>query len=493
METTVVGGTNGSGSGLRGGALGVRHVVFFVIAAAAPLGYAVGQMPLAIGRGGVGAAGMFVVIGIILAVFAVGFVAMAKFIPRVGGMYLFVLEGLGRPMGIATAFLALVAYATASTGVIGVFAVFAQFSASDLFGWDSSPWQLWAFVAVVLMGVLGVCGVELNARVLGVVLLAETAILVLVAVVIALKGGSESGLTATAFKPSEIFGVSPGAALALTGTAFAGFEATVLFVEEVRGGTRTIVRATFLAIAIMVLTYAFVCWAFIQAFGDEQATAIANADPTNMFFIATESYVGAWAVKIMAVLVVSSWFASILAFHNATSRYLFALGRDRVLPSYLGRSHARLKSPANASVTHTVFSVIVLILFMFTGGDPYLDLLVLGAAPAVVGLPVMELITSIAVFAFFMRNRRGFSVWQVLVCPALAAVALAVVVSVIFDQMELLTARTGFWNIFIICVIFAALGSGYIRALWLRRRQPEVYDQLAQKHDVHDLTPSSER
>jgi len=482
METTVDGGTSNSGSELRGG-LGVRQVVFFVIAAAAPLGYAVGQMPLAIGRGGVGAAGMFVVVGAILAVFAVGFVTMAKFVPRVGGMYLFVLEGLGRPMGVATAFLALVAYATASTGVIGVFSVFAQFSVSELFGWDSSPWQLWAFVAVLLMGALGVRGVELNARVLGIVLLAETAILVLVAVAIALQGGSE-GLTATAFKPSEMFGVSPGAALALTGTAFAGFEATVLFVEEVKGGTRTIIRATFLAIAIMVLTYAFVCWAFIQAFGDSQAVAIANADPTNMFFIATEGYVGAWAVKIMAVLVVSSWFASILAFHNATSRYLFALGRDRVLPSLLGRSHARLGSPANASLTHTVFSIIVLILFMFTGGDPFLDLLVLGAAPAVVGLPVIELITSVAVFAFFMRNRRGFSVWRVLVAPALAAVLLALVVIVIFNQMELLTARTGFWNYFIMGVIAAALVTGYLRALWLRHHQPDVYDQLAQRHSV---------
>lgn len=482
MTATTAPATD-SGNALQGGALGVRQVVFFVIAAAAPLGYAVGQMPLAIGRGGVGAAGMFVVIGAILAVFAVGFVTMAKFVPRVGGMYLFVLEGLGRPMGIATAFLALVAYATASTGVIGVFAVFAQFSVSNLFGWDSSPWQLWAFVAVILMGALGVCGVELNARVLGIVLLAETAILVLVAVVITIKGGSE-GLTATAFRPSEIFGVSPGAALALAGTAFAGFEATVLFVEEVKGGTRTIIRATFLAIAIMVLTYAFVCWAFIQAFGDSQAVAIANADPTNMFFIATESYVGAWAVKIMAVLVVSSWFASILAFHNATSRYLFALGRDRVLPSYLGKSHDRLRSPANASVTHTVFSVIVLVLFMLTGGDPFMDLLVLGAAPAVVGLPIMYLITSIAVFAFFMRNRRGFPAWQVLVCPAIAAVLLGVVVSVILTQMELLTARTGFWNFFIVGVIATALLGGFLRGLWLRQRQSEIYDELAKRHAV---------
>lgn len=466
-------------SGLRGGALGVRHVIFFVIAAAAPLGYAVGQMPLAIGRGGIGSAGMFIVIGLILALFAVGFVTMAKFVPRVGGMYLFVLEGLGRPMGVGAAFLALVAYATASTGVIGVFAVFAQFSAKDLFGWDSSPWQLWAFVAVVLMGLLGVRGVELNARVLGIVLALETVILVLAAVVIAIKGGAH-GLSVKPFEPSEIFGTSPGAALALTGTAFAGFESTVLFIEEVRGGIKTIIRATFAGIAVMVITYGFVCWAFIQAYGDDGAVAAANADPTNMFLTATQSYVGVWAVKIMAVLVVSSWFASILAFHNATSRYLFALGRDRVLPAALGRTHPRFKSPATASVVHTVFSVIVLVIFMVTKRDPYLDLLVLGAAPAVIGLPVIELITSIAVFMFFLRDRRGYSVWRVLVCPAAATVALGLIVWAILSQISTLTARTGFMNYLIIAIVLGAVVAGVLRALHLRRTEPDVYRRLAE-------------
>jgi hypothetical protein len=62
---------------------------------------------------------------------------------------------------------------------------------------------------------------------------------------------------------------------------------------------------------------------------------------------------------------------------------------------------------------------------MFTGLDPYLDLLVVGAAPAVIGLPVMEFLTSIAVFAYFWRDRRGMSAWRVLVCPAVAAAMLA--------------------------------------------------------------------
>lgn len=474
MATTAITATEEHG--LKRGVLGAPQVAFFVVAAAAPLGYAVGQMPLAIGRGGVGAAGMFIVVGIIFVVFAVGYVAMAKFNRRVGGMYLFIMDGLGRPMGIGAAFLAVVAYATASTGVIGVFAVFAQYCTENLLGWPT-PWQPWAFVALILMAILGVSGVELNARVLGIVLVLEAVILVFAAVVIVVKGG-DHGLTAQGFNPSEIFGVHPGAAVALTMTAFAGFEATVLFSEEAKDGARTILRATFGAIAFMAIVYAFVCWAFVQAYGDVEAVNIANADPSNMFLLATGLFVGEWAVKIMAVLVVTSWFASILAFHNAFSRYAYALGRDRVLPAALARTHPRLGSPWVASLTHSGFSAIALVAFMFTGLDPYLDLLVVGAAPAVIGLPVMEFLTSIAVFAYFWRDRRGMSAWRVLVCPAAAAAMLAVVLVAIFSQIDILTARTGLVNYILMAVVVGAVITGIVRALWLRSHRPDVYAQL---------------
>lgn len=54
------------------GTLSARHIIFFVIAAAAPLGFAVGSTPLAIGRGGIGTAGMFLVVGAFLMIFAAG-------------------------------------------------------------------------------------------------------------------------------------------------------------------------------------------------------------------------------------------------------------------------------------------------------------------------------------------------------------------------------------------------------------------------------------
>jgi len=461
---------------LRRNAIGARHIVFFVVAAAAPLGFAVGAIPLAIGRGGIGVSGMFIVVGIILLVFAVGYVAMAKHVRRAGGLYVYVSEGLGRAVGLSTAFVATLAYAIAATGAVGIFAILAQSVFLEFFLIET-PWALWALIATLLMGLLGVLRVELNARVLGIVMVCEVAILLVIGAVIVISGGAE-GLSLAAFSPAEVFGVNPGVLLAVVISAFAGFEATVLYVEEVRSPERSIPRATYGAIFVLVAFYAFVSWAVIQAFGNAGAVEIAATDPVGMFFAAADGFLGLWAVALLGVLVVTSWFASILAFHNATTRYLFALGRDQAIPRKFGTLSPRFGSPMFASITHTTFTLIVVIAFALAGADPYLDLYVLGSTPAVVAIPVMECLAAAAIVAYFARDRRGMSVWRVIVAPAAAGLALLFVTYLIITQLDIFTARGALVNAALVGVVFVALLAGVVRALWLKQRDPAVYADL---------------
>lgn len=455
--------------------LGARHIVFFVVAAAAPLGFAVGAIPLAIGRGGIGTASMFIVTGIVLLIFAVGYVAMAKHVRRAGGLYIYVTEGLGRTVGLGAAVLVTVAYAIAATGAVGVFAILAQALFLE-FGIET-PWILWALLATALMGTLGILKVELNARILGIVLICEVGILLLIGVAVVATGGAD-GLDLAPFNPTEVFGGNIGAMLAITIAAFAGFEATVLYVEETRNPDRSIPRATYGAIALLVLLYAFVGWWIVQAFGSLGAVEVANVDPINMFFIAATDYLGDWAVALLAVFVVTSWFASVLAFHNATSRYLLALGRDNAIPRKFGEVSARFGSPWVGSLTHTTFTLVVILAFFLLGLDPYLDLYVLGSAPAVIAIPLMECIAAIAIVAYFARDRRGNSVWKVVVAPIVAAVALGIFTLLIISQLDVFTARGGMVNSILVAVVFVALFGGILRALYLRWRRPQVYSGL---------------
>ncbi|WP_030993448.1 APC family permease [Streptomyces sp. NRRL S-1813] len=467
-----------AGPALHTGALGARHVVFFVVAAAAPLGFSVGALPLAIGRGGVGTAGMFLVCGAIFTVLAVGYVAMARRIRSAGGLYLFVAEGIGRPLGLGVAFVAVLSYGAAATGAVGLFAVFARNTVDDLFH-VSTPWLLWALIATAAMAVLGLLRVELNARVLGVVIVGELAILVIVALAVTARGGAH-GLSAAAFSPGEVFGPRAGVMLAAAVAAFGGFESTVLFSEEVRDPARTIRRATFAAIAVLAVFYAFITWSIVQAFGDAGAVTVGSTDPTGMMFTAARDFAGGWVATTMQVLVVTSWFASILAFHNAASRYVFALGRDGVLPKAAGAAHPRLGSPWVASAGHSLLTLAAVLACAASGSDPYEVLFVLGSAPAVIGLPLMNLLAAFGIFTYFLRNRHGLPAWQVLLCPLLAGLALLAANWLIIANTPQLTGRDDSSSVLLPLLVLAALVAGCVRGAWLWWRQPAVYAAIGQ-------------
>jgi amino acid transporter len=448
--------------------LSARHLVFFVIAAAAPLGFSVGAIPLAIGRGGIGVVGAFLVMGLMLGVFAIGYVRMARHLESPGGLYAFVAAGLGRSAGVGASYVALLVYTVAATGAVGAFAVFADAAANDVAGLDLS-WGVYAAACVIAMGVLGALQVDVSAKVLGVIITLEIGMLALVSGSIFVQGGA-AGVSASPLAVDQVFTHSSGVMFALAISAFAGFEATVIYSGEVRDRQRTIRRATVAALTILALLYAITSWALITAYGASDAVAAANADPVYLFFTATHAYLGSWAVKLVELLVVSSWFASVLAFHNAAARYLAAMGQDGVVPAVLGRLHPRWGSPVNASALHTSFTVVVVSIALAAQADPYLDLYVLGSGPAVLGIPVLEFLASLGIVAFFARSRRGHSPASTVIAPVLASGALGLVVVLIVTQMSLLTARTGWINAVIVCSVALALVVGTLRGVVLGRR-----------------------
>jgi len=77
--------------------LGVPSVLFFVLAGVAPLTVAAGVIPTAYQTTGLtGIPAAFLVIAVILAIFAAGYVAMTRHITNSGAFYAFVSRGIGR-------------------------------------------------------------------------------------------------------------------------------------------------------------------------------------------------------------------------------------------------------------------------------------------------------------------------------------------------------------------------------------------------------------
>ncbi|MFD7298081.1 APC family permease [Streptomyces sp. NPDC059897] len=462
--------------GLRTGSLGTSDIAFFVVSAAAPLTVMAGVAPIAISLGGVGAPAGYLLAGITLAVFAVGFTAMSRHVTGGGAFYSYIAQGLGKPAGIGAALLAMVGYNGMEIGVYGLLGSATQDTVHSLFGADV-PWLPVSLVGLALIWYGGFRSIDFGAKVLGVLLVAETGILILLAGGVLLKGGAH-GLSLASFAPGNVLVPGTAAVLAFAFAAFTGFESTVIYRREARDPDRTVPRATYIAVAFLGLFYAFTVWIAIQSFGDAQVVKAAGDDPANLFFTAITAFVGGWAADLMHVFIVTSVIASLLAFHNAINRYALALADEGVLPRALARIHPKHRSPYVAGLAQTVLGGVVVLGFWAAGADPYDQLLLWVNTPGMLGLMALQLLAALAVPFFFRRITHQEGVLRTVVAPVVATVLLAVAIGLVATHIDLFTGASPLVNWILLAVAPAVFVLGLALAWRLKRSRPETYERF---------------
>ncbi|MFC3890609.1 APC family permease [Lentzea rhizosphaerae] len=466
---------------LKRGVLGTGGLVFMVVAAAAPLTVMAGVAPLGLMIGGVGAPLAYLAAGAVLVIFAVAFTRMTKHVSGGGAFYAYIAKGLGSGWGLAAALLALVSYNTLQIGVYGLFAAQTRATLADLFG-VTVPWPVIAFIALGLVLVIAWLGIDVGAKVLGVLLVLESAILLLMAIGVFTHGGA-SGVDGASFTPAAAFTPGMGGVLAFAFAAFMGFESTALYRREARDPERTIPRATYFAVGFMALFYCFIVWSVVIGFGSDKVVGAATENLPGLFFAATETYVGPWAATLMRLLVISSVYASQIAFHNAITRYTHALSEDGVLPAWIGKVHPRFGSPYRASVVQTVLAVVVIGGFAFAGADPVTGLLLWVNTPGVVGVVVLQALTAISCAVYFLRRNKAASTPAALTAAIVSTVLLAGATYVLIDNVALLTNAPTSVNVVLVGIVPVTLLAGWVFAIWLRSRRPETYARVGRGAD----------
>lgn len=474
---------------LRKGTLGTADIAFFVVSAAAPLTVMAGVAPIAILLGGIGAPVGYLLAGVTLAVFAVGFTTMSRHVRSGGAFYAYITRGFGRPVGIAAALVAMLGYNGMEIGIYGLLGSATADTAHALWGVDI-PWLPVSLAGLVLIWYGGFRSIDFGAKVLGVLLVAETGILLLLAGGVLLDGGA-TGLSLASFAPDRVLVPGTAAVLACAFAAFTGFESTVIYRREARRPDRTVPRATYIAVAFLGLFYSFVVWTVIQAFGDEKVVQAASDDPGGLFFSAITHYVGGWAADLMHLLIVTSVLACLLAFHNAINRYGLALAEEGVLPAALGRVHPRHRSPYVAGLAQTALGAVVVIGFAAAGADPYAQLLLWVNTPGMIGLMTLQLLAAIAVPLFFRRFAHREGRLRTVVAPVVAAVLLATAIVLVTDHVELFSGASARVNLVLVSLVPAVFLLGLVLAYRLRRTRPEVYARFAAEPPPPEPAPET--
>ena len=470
-----------SSTGLRANSLGVAGITMTVVSAAAPLTVMAGVAPVALAIGGVGVPAAYMLAGVVLAIFAIGFTAMAAAIPRTGGFFIYIGHSFGGVMGFASAVVAIVAYNALQIGLYGLFAIQTQAALDDLFG-ITAPWPLIAVIAIVLVYALGYVGIDLGAKVLGVLIVLESAILALMGIAIIVQGGAD-GLGISSFAPSNAFNSGTLATLGICFAAYMGFESTALYRAEARDPERTIPRATFLAVGFMALFYAFVVWSIVQAFGESGFRAAAAEQGPVLFFTTVREYLGGWAEHAMYALIVTSVYAGQLAFHNAINRYVHGMAVAGALPRALARTN-RSGSPAVAGGVQSILALVVVLGFAAADLDPFTDLLIAVNTPGVIGIIALQVLASLAAVVFFVRRRDLPRRRFLIASSALAAALMIGALTYFAKYIALVTGAGDRMNTTLLLTIPAVLAAGIIGGLVLQRTRPEVLTLLARDDET---------
>jgi amino acid transporter len=460
---------------LQRGSLGWHDIVFFVVAAAAPLTVMAAVAPIALIIGGVGAPAGYLAAGAISAIFAVGFTRMAPHVKNNGAFYSYIRHGLGRSAGLASALVAVVSYNLLQFSVYGLFGAVTAATVKDFLS-INGPWWCWALVGVAVVGLLGYRSIQIGAKVLATILVAEVVILVVLAVGVMAKGGAD-GLTLAPFEPSNVFTGEMGAVLAVAFAAFIGFESTALYRDEARDPARAIPRATYVAVGFLALFYSFIVWIAVMAFGMDGVVAAAAKDPAGFFFTAMDTYVGGWATDLMRILIVSSGLAALLSLHNVVTRYGYALGGEGVLPTALSRIHPEHRSPYVGSLVQSAMAVVAVLAFAVAGTDPVLEMAAWTASAGAIGVLALQALTSVSIAVFFRGgpHRSAFTSWV----SVLSAVLLVAALWLVIDHLEIATlTKNVAINVVVVALPVVVFAAGWAYAVWLRSSRPDVYGKL---------------
>ncbi len=432
-------------------------------------------------------------VAVVLLIFGTSYAAMIRRRPAAGAAYPQIARGLGRPAALTGAWLALAGYHAIQ---FGLYALAGQAAAPLLHSWFGATVPWWA-VAAGCWAVVAFCGtlrLEFAAMLIAILTVAEAGVLAGLAgaSVVRPAGGR---IEPSTYLPADLSGIDRpllGLLLAVAVLAFAGFETVGTYAEEARDPHRTAGRAVRLAVVLLMLLLAGVTWSLVVAAGPRGVAGRAAARGPELLFALADDRLAPWAVTIGRLMLFTGLLAAILAVHHAIARYLFALGRERVLPAVLGNVSRRTRAPRAASLTQSLIAGAALLGAVVAGAGASARTarwLTVGGSLAIL---VLLLLAAMAALLHLNRVPGRENVWSRFVAPVVSTVSLGVLVYLAFLNLAaLLGVPAGSpWVVVVLAGLGGCLVTGSVHALVLRSARPVLYAGIGLGGAAMVITPS---
>jgi putrescine importer len=336
---------------------------------------------------------------------ALSYGKMARIIPRTGSAYTYARKMLDSRLGFLVGWAILLDYffLPMVAWLIQALYLNAQFPAVAVW-----VWLLLNIAVTTTINVLGVVIADRVHKVLMTLTMSGLAAIVVACVVF--LGDNSAGPALSPLWNDASTPLAVSAAAAIAAYSFLGFDAVSTLSEETRDPRRTIPRAIFLTVLIGGLV--FVVVSFMMQLVHPGGTF---ADESTAGYAVSQLVGGQVFADIVNIVLVVGGFASGLAIQASTSRLLFAMGRDGVLPRrFFGRLHPTLRTPVPNLLLIGAAAMLSLTLSLETATS-FINF----------GAFVAFTMVNVCVIAYFVHRRRAGqppAVFGYVVLPALSAV-----------------------------------------------------------------------
>ncbi len=370
--------------------------------------------------------------GMVALAYAIGMVAMmftalsysqmSRAFPMAGSVYTYAGRGIAAPVGFLSGWMILLDYVL----VPSLLYLIAGVAMNSLI--SSVPVWMWLVAFVVLNTAVNYAGIEFTAKVNKIMLIGELIVLAIFIVIgiVALAQGKGHGFdftpiyNADTFSWSLVFG-----AVSIAVLSFLGFDGISMLAEENKESANQIGRAMVAALLLAGVLFIVQTWV-ASLLVPHPAALISKGDPggTAFYDAADVAGGGAWLGNLTALATAIAWgFANSLVAQAATSRLLYAMARDRQLPSFLAKVHPTKGVPTNATFLVAVVSL-VLGLYMAARDDGITLLSTLVNFGALTAFLVLH----VSVVWHYVVRQGSHHWWAHLIAPSLGFVILFYVV-----------------------------------------------------------------
>lgn len=415
----------------------------------------------------------FAITALVLLAFSVGYIAMARRIPNAGAFYAFVTQGLGRPFGIAAAFLALIGYNALQAALYGLLGYQLAGYLTTNAGWNFTWWEC-GVAAWVVVTALGQARVDVSGRILGILSCLEIAVIAALAVK-GLTSPAGGHVSFTALNPTHLTAAGIGPLLAIAVLGYIGFEQAPVYSEEARDPKRTVTRATVFCLVLVAIVYTLASWSLTVHYGAATVSTASSEGP-GMLFALAPGLLGSTG----NTLFLTSLAAAALAYHNAVWRYTYAIARDGLLPSSLARVGAA-GIPRAASALQGLVGIGSLFAAKILNWSPVNQYFYIGGTWGGYAILILLTLTALAVIVYLYRFPQGESAWVRLVLPVVSAIGLLVMAWLCTAHFALLlgVAPSDPTTTRLIGILAGAVVLGLVWSLYLKFRRPAIYAALA--------------